>query len=279
MWVEEKQDDFLSYRYQIKKKFFSGKSKWQEVEIVETLGHGRMLLNDKVVMVSERDEFVYHEMMAHVPLFVHPSPKKVLIIGGGDGGTAREVVRHDRVEKCVVVEIDQMVVDACREHLPSCSTGFSHPKVELIINDGIKFMRETEEKFDIILVDSTDPIGPATPLFGQDFYRDLSGALTDEGIVVAQGESPWYYSSMQNKLLEILGKFFAIVTCYNYTNLTYPGGFWSFCWGSRKTHPLNNMIRAKDFACRYYKQDVHRSAFVLPQFQYEQMGHLVKGMK
>ena len=161
---------------------------------------GKMLLNDGLVMLTERDEFVYHDMIVHVPLFVHPNPKSVLIIGGGDGGTAREVLRHRGVERVVMVEIDQMVVDACIDHIPQTACELDNERLELIIDDGVAFVANTEEKFDVILVDSTDPIGPAQPLFGPEFYQNIHRVLNEDGIVVSQGESPWYHAEMQAKL-------------------------------------------------------------------------------
>ena len=273
-WVEERHGNILVQRYKVDKRLFSAQSKFQKVEVVETEGFGRMLLNDNLVMVSERDEFVYHEMIAHVPLCVHPCPERVLIIGGGDGGTAREVVLHDKVEECVVVEIDEIVVQACKEHLSACSIGFSHPKVQLLIGDGIDFVSKHKAAFDVILVDSTDPIGPAKPLFGLEFYRDIRDCLKEDGIVVSQGESPWYEMEMQKKLVGIKREFFETVLCYNYTNLTYPGGLWSFTWGSRKYHPIEDMdsTRAEALSCQYYNLRIHREAFALPSFQQQNLG-------
>ncbi len=197
VWVEEVFKDFYAHKYKVERTLFSGKSAFQTVDVVETRGHGKMLLNDGLVMVSERDEFVYHDMISHVPLFVHPNPKKVLIIGGGDGGTAREAARHPGVERVVQVEIDAMVVDACKEHIPQTAVGYENEKVELLIDDGVKYMAETTETFDVILVDSTDPIGPAKPLFGEEFYSNVARVLSDNGIVVSQGESPFLEADTQ----------------------------------------------------------------------------------
>lgn len=280
-FTEENHQDILKLRYPAEERLFFGKSDFQTVEVVQTKGHGKMLFNDGIAMVSERDEFVYHEMIAHVPLFVHPRAKEVLVIGGGDGGTAREVIRHPEVDTCTMVEIDKMVVDACREHLPVCSGQLSHPKVDLHIQDGVDFLKNTEKKFDLILVDSTDPIGPATPLFGPQFYRDVERVLSDDGIVVSQGESPWYESKMQNKLLEMKSELFPIVTCYNYSNLTYPGGIWTFTWGSKRYHPLRDFDQKRfcssQMSCKYYNENVHRAAFSHPQFQAEQIRAFIKG--
>ena len=280
VWVTEYFKDFYGMKYRIDKTLFSGKSDFQAVDVVETRGHGKMLLNDGLVMVTERDEFVYHDMICHVPLFVHPNPKNVLVIGGGDGGTAREVLRHPGVEKCTMVEIDEMVVNACREHIPQTSRDLDHPKMNLIIGDGVKFVKETKEKFDVILVDSTDPIGPAQPLFGIEFYEDIFDCLTDDGIVVSQGESPWYEVEMQTKLVEILNKTFPIVKLYNFHNLSYPGGFWSFSFASKKYHPLRDFkeerVAESGLKFDYYNEGIHRGAFALPQFMVDRYKDLLK---
>lgn len=283
LWIEEKFEDYLGLRFKVEKTLFSGKSEFQSVDVVETRGHGKLLLNDGLVMVTERDEFVYHDMITHVPLFIHPNPKRVLIIGGGDGGTAREVIRHTGVEKCVMVEIDEMVVNACKEHIPQTAACLSDPKIELIIGDGVQYMEEaavSDEKFDVILVDSTDPIGPAQPLFGHKFYENIYKSLSDDGIVVSQGESPFYQTTMQNKLVEILHDTFPVVSIYNFSNLTYPGGLWSFTYGSKKYHPLNdfNASRVTDSGLdfEYYNKEIHSGAFAIPNFMKKRLTKWLK---
>lgn len=280
MWLEEKYNDIIGYRYKINKSLFSGKSEFQSVDVVETKGFGKMLLNDGLVMVTEKDEFVYHDMITHVPLFTHPNPEKVLVIGGGDGGTAREVLRHESVKKCVMVEIDKMVVDACVKHIPQTSSELKNPRLELLIEDGIKYAETTKEKFDVILVDSTDPIGPAAPLFNSKFYKDLKNCLTDNGIIVSQGESVFFESEMQIKLLEILGEHFDKVSIYNYSNLTYPGGLWSFTFASNALDPINDFDPARvsksNLEFNYYNEDIHQAAFALPSFMKKKVGKYLK---
>jgi spermidine synthase len=252
---------------------FSGQSEFQKVDVVKTQYMGNMLLNDNLVMTSDRDEFSYHEMMAHVPLFSHPDPKKVLIIGGGDGGTAREVLKHKSITKCVMVEIDEMVIEAAREHLPQTSSSFSDPKLEIIIDDGVKYVENTSEKFDVILIDSTDPFGPGAPLFGVEFYRNLKNVLSTGGVVVSQGECAWMAPEAQKNLLAILKQEFKTIGLFNYTNVTYPGGTWSFTWASESLHPLTNFlpirVEKSQLKFRYYNQGIHRAAFQLPQFYYD----------
>ena len=279
LWVEEKHENF-SLKFKVNKVLFSGKSEFQTVDVVETEQLGNMLLNDGLIMCTEKDEFIYHDMIAHVPLFVHPNPKKVLVIGGGDGGTAREVLRHPSVEKCVMVEIDKMVVDASIAHLPITACAFENPKLELHIDDGLKFVKNTKEKFEVILVDSTDPIGPAQPLFGKDFYQDIYNCLSDDGIVVSQGESPFYEVPMQKKLMGIIHEIFPKSLIYNFSNLTYPGGLWSFTFGSKKYHPIQdfNADKVKSFAgeFKYYNEQIHSGAFFLPSFMKKELQGLIK---
>lgn len=271
MWLEERHREHFGIRYSISKTLYSAQSEFQRVDVVQTKGHGKMLFNDGLAMVSERDEFVYHDMISHIPLFVHPSPKQVLVIGGGDGGTLREVLRHRSVEKCVMVEIDKCVVDACREFIPQTSNMLDDKRAELHIADGVKYVAETNEKFDVILIDSTDPIGPATPLFGEDFYQNVERILNKDGIVVSQGESPFFDSAWQIKLLSIKRKFFKNTHIYNFSNLTYPGGLWSFTFASNTLSPLRDFdptrIVESKMNFNYYNEGIHRAAFALPEFQ------------
>lgn len=281
VWVEERFEDSMGTRFRVDNILFSGRSNFQAVDVVQTRAHGKMLLNDGLVMLTERDEFIYHEMITHVPLMVHPNPRRVLVIGGGDGGTAREVLRHSSVDQCVMVEIDALVVDACREHIPVTSSVFTHPKLDLRIQDGIEFVAQTKDKFDVVIVDSTDPIGPAAPLFNHDFYRNIFKCLSDNGIVVSQGESPFYHQEMQKTLVTILHDIFPVSGCYNFTNMSYPGGFWSFSWGSKGLHPLKNFDASRvvksELDFQYYNSDIHCAAFALPSFQRKNLAGLLKG--
>jgi spermidine synthase len=269
-WVYEELGGKYRAGYRVRRKLFEGESPHQKIEIYETEAHGRMLFNDGLAMLSERDEFVYHEMIAHVPLFVHPCPKKVLVIGGGDGGTAREVLRHPGVEVCVMVEIDAMVVEACSAHLPQTACVFGHPKLDLRIEDGLEFVANTDQLFDVVLIDSTDPVGPAQPLFGSEFYGNLVRCLGPNGIVVSQGENPHYHREQQAGLRGILNRHFPLSRFYNYHNLTYPGGLWSFAFSSFGLHPLRDFgperVDSSGLSFDYYSPAIHRAAFALPAF-------------
>ena len=276
LWVREVHRGVVAMAFRVRRTLFSGRSPFQRVDVVETAGHGRMLLNDGVVMLSERDEFVYHEMIAHVPLFVHPDPRRVLIVGGGDGGTAREVLRHPNVARVVMVEIDRMVVDACREHLPSLAGALDDPRLELRIADGVAYVAGCTETFDVVIVDSTDPVGPAAPLFDAAFYRNVAGLLDADGILITQAESPFYDTAIQAAMLGHQRGCFERLHLYLLTNLTYPGGLWSFGFASRGRCPLGDYdpqrVAAAGLACRYYNPAVHRAAFALPGFVEEALG-------
>ena len=265
-WFKEIYENrFLAFR--LKERLFSGQSRFQKVEVVETVEMGRLLANDGLVMLTEKDECIYHDMIAHVPLYTHPNPKSVLVIGGGDGGTVREVLKHKSIEKVTMVEIDRMVVEVSEKYLPQTSSQLKNPKLNLIIDDGIEFVKNCKEKFDVVLVDSSEPVGPSAPLFSLDFYRDVNQCLRDQGIVVSQAESPHYDLKGQGNLVQILSRVFPVTHLYNYTNKTYPGGLWSFSFASKGLCPF------KDFdPCRvqqkfqYYSTEVHYGSFLLPQF-------------
>lgn len=272
MWIHENHQDVLQTHYRVARSLYSAQSEHQHVDVVETTGFGRMLFNDSVAMLSERDEFVYHEMISHVPLFVRPGIERVLVIGGGDGGTVREVLRHPSVSYVRLVEIDAKVVEGCRQHLPWTAATLNDPRVEVTIADGVAYVAQTRDVYDLVLVDSTDPVGPAEPLFGREFYAGVYRILANDGIVVSQAESPFYEAKMQASLLAILGEAFTTVQLYNYSNLTYPGGLWSFSFACKcATCPVGDFdparVAASGLAFRYYNPRIHRAAFVHPEFQ------------
>lgn len=270
LWVREDTKGFLETHYRVEKTLFSEKSPFQQVDVVHTAGLGRMLLNDGIVMLSERDEFVYHEMIAHVPLFVHPNPRRVLVIGGGDGGTVREIMKHGGIARVVMVEIDEAVVRACRTHMPTVSCALDDPRLELHIADGVEYVAHCGETFDLVIVDSTDPIGPATPLFNRDFYEKAAALLGPDGILVSQAESPFYDPELQEPMLRNQRPFFTRLHLYLFSTLTYPGGLWSFGFASKGPCPLADFdpqrVAAAGLATRYYNPGVHRAAFMLPTF-------------
>jgi len=255
---------------------FRRQSPYQKVEIYDTYQYGKLLTCDGMIMCAEQDEHVYHEMITHTAMFTHPDPRKILVIGGGDGGAIRELVRHERVEKIVMVEIDEVVIEASEQHLPELASALDHPKLELIIEDGIKYVTNcTDQSFDIVIVDSTDPVGPAEGLFSETFYKDVYRILNKEGILITQSESPHFNVKVFKEIFHLYRKIFGAKNshCYLAYIPTYPSGMWSFSFNSKSTiHPLHNLDdqAASKFSLqhnlRYYSADVHRAAFVLPRF-------------
>ena len=276
VWVDEVYQDIVRTSFKLKKRLFKGKSPFQTVEVVETAGHGKLLLIDGMTMVSERDEFVYHEMIAHPALFLHPKPRRVLVIGGGDGGTVREVLRHKTVENCTLVEIDGLVVSASRKYIPQTAGALSDRRATVLIDDGVKFVAETDEKFDVVIVDSTEPFGPAAELFGPAFYKNVKRILTEDGIVASQAGSPFYEISTIKNLFRITKKIFPVVEVCLFNNLTYPGGLWAFMFATKGLHPVKDFIPAKvrtaKMRLRWYNADIHAGCFALPNFLKKAIG-------
>ena len=282
IWFTERNDHIaLSLRHK-GDPLFRKQSEFQKVEIYDTYQFGKMLTCDGAIMCAEKDEHVYHEMISHVPLFTHPNPKRVLVIGGGDGGAVREIVRHDNLDEVILVEIDEVVVEASKEHLPSLASALDHPKLELIIDDGIKYVSGAgNESFDIVLIDSTDPVEPALGLFNVDFYKQVHRILTSQGIMVAQSESPRFNIPVFKEIFTAHKNVFGQDHVYAYLAFipTYPTGMWSFSFCSKgNLHPVNDLrlAESKRFSLNhklnYYDEDIHRAAFVLPRFVQEMIG-------
>jgi spermidine synthase len=272
LWFTEKHTDTRGLTFRVDATLHHEVSAFQTMDIVETQDFGRLMLLDDVVMVTEKDEWVYHEMISHVALYTHPQPKNVLIIGGGDGGTLREVCRHPEVEKATLVEIDDMVIRGAKQFFPQLAVGFNSPQAHVIVDDGIRFIAESKEKYDIILIDSTDPVGPATGLFRKDFYQSCADALQPDGILAMQSESP-YIPHLQPVIRDInrnLADIFPQVHCYLAAIQTYQAGLWSFHIASRKYNPINDfqmeLYQKHGLAFQYYNAGIHQACFQLPSF-------------
>ena len=270
--LTEFQTPNLSMSVKIKETLYIGRSDFQEVVVVDSEQFGRMLSLDGVFQTSIFDEFIYHDMIVHVPLFTHPDPQKILIIGGGDGGSAREAMRHAGVAEVKMVEIDGLVVEVAKKYLPEISSllndAHNQPKFNLMIGDGIEYMRQANNYYDVIIVDCSDPIGPGEGLFTRAFYRDVYQALKPDGLFVQQTESPFYHQPLLQRLHADISSLFPLTRVYLASIPLYPGGLHSFTIGSKKYDPLEadlNRVPA-GFACRYYNKDLHKSAFVLPNF-------------
>lgn len=276
VWFTDRDENIaLSIRHK-GDRIFQEKSPYQLVEIFDTFKYGKMLTVDKMVMCSEKDEAAYHEMIVHVPMLTNSEIKNVLVIGGGDGGSVREILRHPQIEKVTMVEIDEVVVRASREFLPSLSSSLSHPKLNLIIGDGIEYLRQTpDESFDLIIVDSSDPVGPAEGLFSANFYQDVYRALKPDGVMSAQSESPRFNQEAFVLLTRCLQDIFGLDNVHTYLAFiqTYPTGMWSFNYCTKNgTHPVVAFDSDKatqfsiDNGLQYYNSDIHQAAFCLPTF-------------
>lgn len=276
IWFTERDENLaLSLRH-TGDRLFNSQSEFQKVEVYETYAYGKLLTLDGMIMTTEKDEYVYHEMTSHVPLQSHPDAERILIIGGGDGGVARECFRYERVKEVVLVEIDKMVVDASREFLPEIAAGFDDPRMDLRIEDGIRYAKEApDESFDIVIVDSTDPVGPGEGLFTETFYRDIHRLLKPGGIMVTQSESPRFNIKVFKEIFQTYRKIYGQdnVHCYLAYIPTYPSGMWSFSYSVKgDRHPVKDMNMeaadqfAEDQGLRYYNAGVHYGAFALPGF-------------
>ena len=253
------------------KVLFSDKSDFQKVEIFETDSQlGRVLTLDDLMMTTEGDEFRYHEMIAHIPMMHHKCPKSVLVIGGGDGGTVREVLKHKTVERVVLCEIDGMVIEACKKYLPTIACELDNPKVEIRVADAIEYIKDKKNEFDIVLIDSTDPMGPGEGLFTEEFYTNVKNSLKEGGIVAAQSESPVANKEEIKKMYNLLKKVFPVCSTYTSNIPTYPGGYWAWAFCSKDVKPLSYFAedRYEDIvkSCKIYNRDYHNARFALPNY-------------
>lgn len=262
--------------FQVSEWLTSRQSPYQMIDFLRTQSHGVLLALDGLVQLTEADEYVYHEMMAHIPLLVHTDPKQVLIIGGGDGGTAREVCRHASVQHVDMCEIDGMVVELCKQFLPSTAIGMKDTRVKVTIDDGIEFVKQSKDQFyDVIIVDSSDPVGPGVGLFNGAFYQDVYRILKPNGIVVAQGESPLYQLTAVKNLRQAMKAVFPITATYLASIPTYPSGLWSFAFASKSFQPNQfNKSRSEEISkhCKYYNSEVHFASFALPNHIRNEIG-------
>lgn len=260
--------------FSIDKILYHEKTEHQDLIIFENNMMGRVMALDGIIQTTERDEFIYHEMMAHVPILAHGEAKRILIIGGGDGGMLREVCRHKSVEQITMVEIDANVVEFCRQYLPNHNAGaYEDPRFNLIIEDGIHFVNQTEMKFDIIISDCTDPIGPGESLFTSDFYEGCARCLNKNGIFVAQNGVCFLQQDEAISSHKKLTHYFADTSFYQAAIPTYYGGIMTFAWASQ-----NALLRQYDLSilqqrfsqsgiqCRYYNPAIHAGSFALPQY-------------
>ena len=268
-WFSENHTPNVKISIRVDRQLYSGKSEFQRIDVFDSPEFGRFLTLDGYMMLTEKDEFIYHEMITHVPMAVHPLVKKVLVIGAGDGGVIRELTRYPEIEHIDMVEIDPLVVEVCRKYLPKTACRLDDPRLSIHYEDGLKYVRFKENEYDLIIVDSTDPFGPGEGLC----YK----ALKEDGIMVNQHESPFYAEDAEacKRAHKRIVESFPISRVYQAHIPTYPSGHWLFGFASKKYHPLKDLdetrwnLRGLD--CRYYTTTLHKGAFYLPAYVEEML--------
>ncbi|KAI5632368.1 spermine/spermidine synthase domain-containing protein [Phthorimaea operculella] len=262
-----------TFSFEVKEVLHSEKSEYQEIHVFDTTSFGKVLVLDGIIQCTEKDEFSYQEMISFLPLCCHKNPEKVLIVGGGDGGVAREVAKHPKVKQIVQVEIDAKVIEVSKKYLPFMAVGFDSPKLTLHVGDGFEFMKNHSSEFDVIITDSSDPVGPAVSLFQENYFALMKSALRPGGIVCSQAGTIWNDIELVNNTLKFCRNQFP-AAAYAYTSVpTYPSGQIGFVIGSldedtKFDSPQITFTRddEKNMNLRYYNSDVHKAAFVLPTF-------------
>ena len=272
LWYTEQHTPNVRFSIKVDRQLFSENSEFQRIDVFESEEFGRVLTLDGYLMLTEKDEFIYHEMIVHVPMCVHPQAKRILVIGGGDGGTVRELLKYSQVEHIDLVEIDERVVEISKIYLPQTACGLEDSRVTCHYEDGLKFVRQVEDAYDLIIVDSTDPFGPGEGLFTKEFYGNCYKALHDDGIMVNQHESPFYKEdayAMQRAHKRICQSF-PISKVYQVHIPTYPSGHWLFGFASKKYHPTKEVDWQKwndlRIRCKYYNWPLHKGSFALPNY-------------
>ncbi len=265
LWLTEYSTDNLTLSLKIKEYIHSEKTQYQELLIADTYEYGRAMMLDGAFQLTEKDEFCYSEMMAHVPLCAHENPEKVLIIGGGDGAIMREVLKHDCVKKCTLIDIDSRVVECSKKYLPFAGCSFSDSRADFKCMDAMKFIRETSEKFDVVIIDSTDPVDFAAGLFQSGFYEDVKRVMTPDSMMSELTESPFTDKDLMQQALREMRKVFPLVKIYWGVVPTYPSGMWTYGLASMNNNdpakPLRNVNNT-----RYYTSEIHKASFILPPF-------------
>lgn len=266
-WIHEDHTEGYGVRWKINRIIHEEQTKYQTLQIADTIQWGKALILDGNLQITDKDEFIYHEMIVHVGMNFHPDVKSVLIIGGGDGGTLREVLKHSKVQSVDMVEIDDRVVENCKEYFPQVSCGFNDKRCNLLIDDGIAYVKNTDKKYDMVIVDSSDPIGPAIGLYSEEFYQSIYKILNDDGIMVVQSESPIFYGDLFKSINKNIKAVYPAAYVYLATVPTYVSGPWSFMIGSKKYDPLDlTSDRQVLTGLKYYNEGIHHAAFVLPEY-------------
>lgn len=272
LWFSEQHTPDVKLSIRVDRQLYSGESEYQRIDVFESPEFGRILALDGYVMLTEKDEFIYHEMIVHVPMAVHPHVQKALVIGAGDGGVVRELTKYPEIERIDLVEIDEQVIQVSMDYLPKLSCKLTDPRVSIHYEDGLRFVRSKEEEYDLIIVDSTDPFGPGEGLFTKEFYGNCYKALKEEGIMVNQHESPFYAADATAcmRAHKRIVESFPISRVYQAHIPTYPSGHWLFGFASRKYHPVHDLDEERwmnrELETKYYTPRLHRGAFCLPAY-------------
>lgn len=277
LWFSEHHTPDVKLSLRVNKQLYSRQSDYQRIDVFDTPEFGRVLALDGNIMLTERDEFIYDEMITHVPMAVHPNIRKVLVIGVGDGGVVKELTRYDQIARIDLVEMDEYVVEACRQYLPGNACRLDDERVHIYYENGLKFIRKCEDEYDLIVVDSNDPFGPSEGLFTREFYGNCYNALHEDGILVNQQGSPFYSedaSAMQRSHKRIASTF-PISRVYQAHIPTYAAGYWLFGFASKKYHPIDDLDakrwNSQHLRTRYYTTRLHVGAFYLPAFLEEML--------
>jgi spermidine synthase len=274
-WVEETLHRGHRVRLKADRVLFDSETEHQRLIIFENADFGRVMMLDNIIQLTTKDEFIYHEMMAHVPLFAHGRARRALIVGGGDGGVLREMLKHPELEQVTLCEIDRGVIDLCRQHFPEISAGaYDDPRTRIVIADGTKFVAETDDRFDVIVVDSTDPVGPGAVLFTREFYADCARCLKRGGLLITQNGLPFLQPDELKQSVGYFRELFGDASCYLATTPSYFGGPMSYGWATNdkklREHRRRKIERrykkAGGFPTRYWSPAVHAGAFALPTY-------------
>ena len=269
LWLTEYSTDNLRLSMRVKEFLHAEKTDYQELLIADTYEYGRVLMLDGAYQLTEKDEFTYSEMMAHVPLCAHKNPERVLIIGGGDGAIMREVLKHECVKKCTLIDIDRRVKECSEKYLPFAGNSFSNPRADFRCMDALKFIRETDERFDVVIIDSTDPVDFAAGLFRADFYSDVKRVMNPDAMMSELTESPFTDKDLMLQAINEMRKIFPVVKLYWGVVPTYPSGMWTYGIASMKDDPAVPVRSVNN--TRYYTNEIHKSAFILPPFLKEML--------
>lgn len=276
-WFTEAWTPHIHFSIEVKEHLYSETTPFQQLEVYDSFELGRFFTLDGIMMANEKDEFIYHEMIVHTPMSVNPNIKNVLVIGGGDGGSVRELTRYTSIESIDMVEIDESVVRACQKYFPITTTGLTDPRVSLRFEDGLAYVKNTEKIYDLIIVDSTDPVGPGEGLFSMDFYQNCYRILSDDGILINQHESPYFEkeSNEMKRAHKKIKSLFEIAEVYQAFIPTYPSGHWLFGFASKKYHPIADFkkpfIHEVGYETKYYNEALHKGCFALPNYVRKQL--------